>query len=130
MGSSRHHDKLSVLIYPNPASFYPGVAGPTLPSIAAGNTSIPESIEAPVGDEYVSRSTAETHEKPTGENRVAASSRGTRVIGSFEHPILPMPPVRCLFRNGGNCVLTGFTAQDNDSRYGFPIVLRYRGERG
>ncbi|KIP05481.1 hypothetical protein PHLGIDRAFT_92088 [Phlebiopsis gigantea 11061_1 CR5-6] len=72
--------------------FYPGVAGPTLPSIAAGNTPIPESIEAPVGDEYFSRATADTHEKKTGENRVAASSRGTRVIGSFEHPILPMPP--------------------------------------
>lgn len=100
-----------------------------LPSIAAGNTPIPESIEAPVGDEYFSRATADTHEKKTGENRVAASSRGTRVIGSFEHPILPMPPVCELLQKGGH-VLTGFTAQDNDTRDGFSVMLCNCGKRG
>lgn len=67
----------SVLIHPKSPRFYPGVAGPTLPSIGAGNTSTPESIEAPAGEEYVSRFNADAQEKKAGENRVATSSRST-----------------------------------------------------
>ena len=63
-----------------------------LPSIGAGSSSTPESIEAPAGEEYLPRGDGADTAK-TSEKRLAAAPRGTRVLGSFEHPILPMPPV-------------------------------------
>ena len=74
--------------------FYPGIAGPHLPAIGTSDSKAKEAIEAPAGDEFVSNFRSQLRERKTGEGRVTAATRATKVIGSLEHPILPMPPVR------------------------------------
>lgn len=41
-------------------------------------------------------------ESELGQRRIIRTRRGPRVVGSFEHPILPMPPVSgTIFFSGG-----------------------------
>jgi hypothetical protein len=58
-------------------------------------------------------------------------SHAARVVGSFDHSILPEPPV-CFSRNSSAIELTSLplngSEKDNDTRYGFFIMLCYRRE--
>ncbi|EKM50384.1 uncharacterized protein PHACADRAFT_263659 [Phanerochaete carnosa HHB-10118-sp] len=71
--------------------FYPGVAGPLLPQIGAGDHTASGNIDAPAGEEHFAPGFEETVEKPS-KGKIAKASRATKVVGSLEHPILPMPP--------------------------------------
>lgn len=71
------------------------MAGPSMLSIGAGSNGARGSIEAPAGDEYLPRGFgADTQDE---FKAIAATPRGTKVVGSLEHPILPMPPVRIYY---------------------------------
>ncbi|KAK7686440.1 hypothetical protein QCA50_010664 [Cerrena zonata] len=75
--------------------FYPGLAVPHLPSISAGSQEPNDQIDAPDGFfENTSNQWENTEDARAGpgRSRLPSPSRATRVIGSFEHPILPMPP--------------------------------------
>ena len=74
---------------------YPGVASHSGPAIGAGWQ--PEAIREPVAVEDVVR---EEEISNNGENYKGArpvtgtlASRAPRVVGLFDHPVLPMPPV-------------------------------------
>lgn len=74
---------------------YPGVASPSGPAIGAGWQ--PEAIRGPVvvddlapEDEISNNASSYKGARPvTG----SLASRAPRVVGSFDHPVLPMPPV-------------------------------------
>lgn len=73
--------------------FYPGVMqGVALPAIGAG--------EGPAGmisspDGFSSgQSHFQGEQTERGTDMDIAASRAVRVVGSFNHPVLPMPPVR------------------------------------
>ncbi|KAL6300038.1 L-serine ammonia-lyase [Sparassis latifolia] len=69
--------------------FYPGLTAPILPAIGAG--SMPSgSISPPEGEEYTQPDKAFFPDSAEGRNISAA--RAARVVGSFMHPVLPMPP--------------------------------------
>ncbi len=67
--------------------FYPGVASPTLPAIESGWK--PESIEGPAPSE----SEASSNDTSLGGS-VAPRRKPPLVVGSFDHALMPMPPVR------------------------------------
>ncbi|KLO17934.1 L-serine ammonia-lyase [Schizopora paradoxa] len=70
--------------------FYPGVMqGVAFPAIGGG--------ESPTGFIGSPEEHAESTSSGTPSKQDMASSRPTRVIGSFNHPILPMPPRRTVF---------------------------------
>jgi hypothetical protein len=78
-------------------SFYPGVAQSVLgPSIAAPS-SVVGLLDTPDGDSHIP--SAEFGRSPRGSDTSGHHLRGrngpraTKVAGSLEHPILPMPPV-------------------------------------
>lgn len=69
--------------------FYPGIAGTAYPMISGGSQ--PSGvIGSPDDTVSSSRSTATS---PTSGQGDLSLPRPARVIGSFDHPILPMPPV-------------------------------------
>lgn len=68
--------------------FYAGVTSPSSPAIAAGTER--ESIQGPAASEA----------QPMDKKDASSTSRSMqfrrslpRVVGSFEHPLAPMPPV-------------------------------------
>ncbi|KAH8093733.1 L-serine ammonia-lyase [Cristinia sonorae] len=65
--------------------FYPGLATPSMPAIGPGYQVEP--IDAPEG---AKSSTEDSTLSGTPERVLAA--RATRVVGSLDHPVLPMPP--------------------------------------
>lgn len=76
--------------------FYPGSAGHGALAIGTGWTS--ESISGPVTDDIANGEedkTVSEDDKDRGARRMSSSSssRIPRVVGSFEHAVLPMPPV-------------------------------------
>lgn len=71
--------------------FYPGVAGAHFPQIGSGNQSTSGRIDAPASDEHVTSAFKETQDSQTS-GKIAKASRATKVVGSLDHPILPMPP--------------------------------------
>ena len=82
--------------------FYPGLGSPatTLPAIDGG-ISPAGVIDSPA---FSRSARADTHSEPPKLNPkpgtpkdVSSNSRATRVVGSFDHPILPMPPVNITF---------------------------------
>lgn len=97
------HERVSPQLYCSPSKslhimfrFYPGLAVPHLPSISAGSQEPNDQIDAPDGFfENTSNQWENTEDARAGpgRSRLPSPSRATRVIGSFEHPILPMPPV-------------------------------------
>ncbi|KAI0691238.1 L-serine ammonia-lyase [Cytidiella melzeri] len=80
--------------------FYPGVAGPMhAPSVTAPSFSPSGAINAPDGEEHIPET--EFGRLPRGSETGKSlekrkGSRVARVTGSFEHPILPMPPRRTM----------------------------------
>lgn len=65
-------------------------------------------------------------EKVQMPDRVLAA-RATRVVGSLDHPVLPMPPVSMsLFFTSTRIELS--TAENYDTCYGFFVMLRYCSE--
>ena len=82
-------------------SFYPGLATPHLPSITAGSQESSERIGAPEGlfenpsNQWENMDDARAG---PGRSRLPSPARATKVVGSFEHPILPMPPVSSEFQ--------------------------------
>lgn len=73
-------------------------------------------IDAPEGVQYTSTASFSSFGQDIGEkepsrriDRIQASSaRATKVIGSLEHPILPMPPVRLVIICLGDLIMTKF----------------------
>ena len=73
-------------------SFYPGIGIPTVQLIGAGSSPMPVgAIDAPEGLEVSSSPKEEETGKVATQNK---HSRAPRVTGSFDHAVLPMPPVR------------------------------------
>ncbi|GJE91089.1 L-serine ammonia-lyase [Phanerochaete sordida] len=72
--------------------FYPGVAGAHFPQIGAGKPMASGKITAPVDDEHIAPGFNEPPPEDQPAGKVAKASRATKVVGSLEHPILPMPP--------------------------------------
>jgi hypothetical protein len=66
--------------------FYPGISFPSQPLIT-GSDKPPGSIEAPEVDRT-------EFESPSGRADINGRHiRATRVVGSLDHAVLPMPPV-------------------------------------
>ncbi|KAF7798006.1 hypothetical protein EIP86_009216 [Pleurotus ostreatoroseus] len=80
--------------------FYPGLAQPHLPALAPGSHTTSGAIDAPEGDEYMGQASfnsnnGESRWSVKGDRALANRQSGPRihkVVGSFDHPILPMPP--------------------------------------
>ena len=79
--------------------------GPPLqrPMITSGSALGAGAIRGPPGaiDDLDGSSTDNSSSPPHGSKRVASSTpsaRAQRVVGSFEHALLPMPPVSLVFR--------------------------------
>ncbi|KAG8788445.1 hypothetical protein FRC19_004478 [Serendipita sp. 401] len=83
--------------------FYPGLySGSTLPAIGSGSSLMTPAINAPainidVPDSPNPSSPIDQHEDMT--SRKAKGPKGLRVVGSLDHPVLPMPPKRTVFPN-------------------------------
>lgn len=99
--------------------FYPGVEMPTVQLIGPGSSpSILSAINAP---ECMDTDASPAQEPITSLN---ARPRAPRVTGSFDHPILPMPPVG-IVHDQSVCPTDYFwiQAQDNDTSCRFPFLL-------
>ncbi|KAF9054320.1 serine dehydratase alpha chain-domain-containing protein [Panaeolus papilionaceus] len=81
--------------------FYPGMSHPEFPLISAGKA--PEALDAPrrsvsdkaLPEEQSVPSTADNHLRRSNARVVtntAAAAKAPKVIGSFDHAVLPMPP--------------------------------------
>jgi hypothetical protein len=71
--------------------FYPGIAIPTVQLIGPGSSpTILSAIDAPGSMEAAASLEQEQQEPVTSRN---ARMHAPRVTGSFDHPVLPMPPV-------------------------------------
>ena len=78
--------------------FYPGLVSPHLPQIGAGHAEPAGRIDAPhglgAGSDASMPLWGGEPESGHGAGRRISASRPTRVIGTLEHPVTPMPPVR------------------------------------
>ncbi|KAL4254848.1 Iron-Sulfur Dependent L-Serine Dehydratase [Abortiporus biennis] len=78
--------------------FYPGLATPSMmPMIGAGFNVPPQAISSPESFESESNGNgngngSKNDENPSISRTRTFSSRATKVTGSLDHPILPMPP--------------------------------------
>ncbi|KAJ8482445.1 hypothetical protein ONZ51_g5360 [Trametes cubensis] len=76
--------------------FYPGLVSPHLPQIGAGHAEPAGRIDAPHGLSAGSDASMPLWggepESGHGAGRRISASRPTRVIGTLEHPVTPMPP--------------------------------------
>jgi hypothetical protein len=82
--------------------FYPGLASSNpLPAIGPGKSALTGVIDAPDVEEEkiklakLSTGNGDDVAEPTPFQK-AKAARAPRVVGSFLHPVLPMPPVRQL----------------------------------
>ncbi|KAG8836086.1 hypothetical protein FRC17_010019 [Serendipita sp. 399] len=81
--------------------FYPGLySGNSVPAIGSGSSPMTPAINAPainipVSETNGSNLTSSEHE----EASVRRAKQGRRVVGSLDHPVLPMPPKRTVFPN-------------------------------
>jgi hypothetical protein len=110
------------------SSLYPGVASPSGPGISAGWK--PEAIRKPVDFENL------TPEDDTSNNGSiykgarpvtgVVASRAPRVVGSFDHPLLPMPPVSQFLLGRRYRSLKTIIEEDGCACHGLPLVLCYR----
>lgn len=98
VNSEPHIHRIEILANPRVTlRFYPGLATPHLPSITAGSQEQNDRIGAPDGffeNPSSQWDNMEDARAGPGRSRLPNPARATRVVGSFEHPILPMPPVR------------------------------------
>ncbi|KAF8343428.1 serine dehydratase alpha chain-domain-containing protein [Amanita rubescens] len=73
--------------------FYPGVAAPMFMSLGPGAS--PKIVDGPLEFSKAEKISDLTEETPSAsDNTPRFKSVATRVVGSLEHPILPMPPRR------------------------------------
>ncbi|KAI8996358.1 L-serine ammonia-lyase [Trametes punicea] len=76
--------------------FYPGLVSPHLPQLGAGESDSAWRIGAPEGfngrEEPSTSSEKAKSDNGNGFNRRISASRPTRVVGTLEHPVTPMPP--------------------------------------
>ncbi|KAI9064171.1 hypothetical protein FKP32DRAFT_1591591 [Trametes sanguinea] len=77
--------------------FYPGLVSPHAPQIGSGESESSGRIGAPDGfggkeKEESSAPWGSESESGSGFGRKIVASRPTRVIGTLEHPVTPMPP--------------------------------------
>ncbi|THH32394.1 hypothetical protein EUX98_g1817 [Antrodiella citrinella] len=71
--------------------FYPGLATPSLPAIGPGSMQAPQRVEAPEGFVHSDGGSGRSeHGRKVADRALAA--RATYVVGSLDHPVLPMPP--------------------------------------
>jgi len=81
--------------------FYPGLASNNaFPAIQASTSALTGIIDAPdVEEEKIKLTRRSEHDVQNGAEptpfQKAKAARVTRVVGSFNHPVLPMPPVCC-----------------------------------
>ncbi|EJD07550.1 L-serine ammonia-lyase [Fomitiporia mediterranea MF3/22] len=76
--------------------FYPGISsGGSLPAISGGSAASGV-LDAPSGYN-VSGGDQESGSRPRPRSERITAPRPTRVVGSFDHPVLPMPPRKTLF---------------------------------
>ncbi|KAH0836625.1 serine dehydratase alpha chain-domain-containing protein [Lanmaoa asiatica] len=88
--------------------FYPSLGIPTIQRIGPGSTPIsPSVIDAPESLDAAASLSQEQQEPVTSQNK---QTRTHRVIGSFDHPVLPMPPVSlvCYKSNCTPLIIPGF----------------------
>jgi hypothetical protein len=86
--------RCSIGAYPlreKPASFDPGLSTPHLKAIEGENQPT-GAIDVPSSDSRPNDPSSVTSR--TGGFRGPVRSHAARVIGSFDHPVLPEPPVR------------------------------------
>ncbi len=77
--------------------FYSGVASPTLPVIGSGRPL--DDVQAIDSPDYTEEMKDDTLNRPlSGPSKITRRAKATRVVGSFDHPLLPMPPVSFLLR--------------------------------
>ncbi|KIM32812.1 hypothetical protein M408DRAFT_62316 [Serendipita vermifera MAFF 305830] len=81
--------------------FYPGLANSSLPAIGPGNSALTGVINAPDVEAEVAKLTQQPELNGKGPTSFQKSkaARAPRVVGSFAHPVLPMPPKRTVFPN-------------------------------
>ncbi|KAH9852088.1 L-serine ammonia-lyase [Lenzites betulinus] len=72
--------------------FYPGLASPHLQQIGAGQAMTAEQIDAPDGFAAHVPPSAGGNASGVGFGGKISASRPTRVIGTLDHPVTPMPP--------------------------------------
>ncbi|TDL23659.1 L-serine ammonia-lyase [Rickenella mellea] len=72
--------------------FYPGITTTNFPAIDSGGSGLAGTIGAPEGSFGSSSNGSGSH-----GNTDVANPRPTRVVGSLDHPILPMPPRKTIF---------------------------------
>ncbi|KAH9888904.1 L-serine ammonia-lyase [Cubamyces lactineus] len=76
--------------------FYPGLVSPHLPQLGAGHAEPVGRIDAPhglgAGSDASMPMWGGEPESGNGAGRRISASRPTRVIGTLEHPVTPMPP--------------------------------------
>lgn len=71
--------------------FYSGVASPTLPVIGSGRPL--DDVQAIDSPDYTEEMKDDTLNRPlSGPSKITRRAKATRVVGSFDHPLLPMPP--------------------------------------
>ncbi|KAK0467320.1 serine dehydratase alpha chain-domain-containing protein [Desarmillaria tabescens] len=71
--------------------FYSGITSPTLPAIGPGRPS--DDIQAIDSPEYSEEMTDDTLNRPlSGTSKITRRNKVTRVVGSFDHSLLPVPP--------------------------------------
>lgn len=77
--------------------FYPGLSSSSMPRIPAGSLAATEAITGPEGsssldDDGNGPDGFGSHQSKLGTGSRGSSTRGVRVVGAFDHSILPMPP--------------------------------------
>lgn len=80
-------------------SFYPGISSManTHPAIESGEPETVGLIDQPADSARAESSSSPSDRAPGKSKREVSGPRPTRVIGSFDHPILPMPPRKTVF---------------------------------
>lgn len=80
--------------------FYPGLYSSTSqPAIGAGSIGSSMAINSPADMEPLNGSTSASNGDTNGATNLKSRAKGPRVVGAFDHPVLPMPPKRTLFPN-------------------------------
>ncbi|EPQ56415.1 L-serine ammonia-lyase [Gloeophyllum trabeum ATCC 11539] len=72
--------------------FYPGLVSPRVPSLDAPSQEPSPAVEAPAGEEPSQPQSSSSGSSGNTSRQSKSISRPARVVGSLDHPMLPMPP--------------------------------------
>lgn len=114
----------------NPIRLYPGVAHVQRPAITSGSGSTVLIASPDIAEDSELDDDTEAYHGRHQRRIRGTSARSARVVGSFDHAVLPMPPV-----SSSSSFINGLwlDLHSEENRYpcdGFLGVLRYRCQRG